>query len=81
MAEIDQFLALVRKEGLARNNRFIVYITPPPSLLGKYPYEKLKFYCDTASLPGMNFLSNPVQTYGEQREVVDRKSTRLNSSH
>jgi hypothetical protein len=75
MAEkIDQFIALVRKEGLARNNRFVVYITPPPRLISKYPDDKIRFFCDTASLPGLNFLSNPVQTYGEQREVVYNRS-------
>lgn len=74
MAEIDQFISVVRKEGLARNNRFVVYITPPSSLLGAMPDVKLRFLCDTATIPGMNFLSNPVTTYGEQREVVYNRS-------
>jgi hypothetical protein len=74
MAEIDQFIAIIRKEGLARNSRFVVYITPPTRLISKYPDTKLRFLCDSASLPGMNFLSNPVNTYGEQREVVYNRS-------
>jgi hypothetical protein len=74
MAEIDRFIAIIRKEGLARNSRFVVYITPPIRLMSKYPDEKLRFFCDTASLPGLNFLSNPIQTYGEQREVVYNRS-------
>lgn len=74
MAEISQFIALVKNEGLARSNRFVVYITPPPDLVGSYPDAKLRFYCDAASLPGLNFLSNPVHTYGEQREVIYNRS-------
>lgn len=72
MAEINEFISLVKTEGLARNNRFVVYITPPASLAS--PNTKLRFLCDTASLPGMNFLSNPVMTYGEQREVIYNRS-------
>lgn len=72
MAEINEFIALVKTEGLARNNRFVVYITPPAGLAS--PDVKLRFLCDSASLPGMNFLSNPVTTYGEQREVIYNRS-------
>jgi hypothetical protein len=74
MAEISEFISLVKKEGLARTNRFVVYITPPPKLIALVNQAKLRYYCDSASMPGMNFLSNPVMTYGEQREVIYNRS-------
>jgi hypothetical protein len=72
MAQINEFISLIKTEGLARQSRFVVYITPPRGL--STPNAKLKFLCDSASLPGMNFLSNPVTSYGEQREVIYNRS-------
>lgn len=74
MAEINEFISLVRTEGLARSNRFIVYIYPPFSMTSQSFDTKLSFYCESVSLPGMNLLTNPVTTYGEQREVVYNRS-------
>jgi hypothetical protein len=72
MAEINEFISLIKTEGLARSSRFVVYITAPPGISS--PNTKLRFLCDSASLPGMNFLSNPVTSYGEQREVIYNRS-------
>jgi hypothetical protein len=74
MADINEFIAIVKNEGLARTNRFVVYITPPARLVGVANNTKLRFLCESASIPGMNFLSNPVMTYGEQREVIYNRS-------
>ena len=74
MAEINEFVSLVRTEGLARSNRFIVYIYPPLSVSSRIDSTKLRLYCESVSLPGMNLLTNPVTTYGEQREVVYNRS-------
>lgn len=74
MAEINEFISLVRTEGLARSNRFIVYIYPPFSMTSQSFDAKLSFYCESVSLPGMNLLTNPITTYGEQREVVYNRS-------
>jgi hypothetical protein len=74
MASINEFIALVKGEGLARSNRYLVIITPPASLISDAPDDKLTFYCDSVSMPGMNLLSNPTNTFGEQREVVYNRS-------
>lgn len=74
MATINEFIALVKGEGLARSNRYQVIITPPASIMTDSPNRKLSFYCDSVTMPGMNLLSNPTSTYGEQREVVYNRS-------
>lgn len=70
MTSINEFIAQVKSEGLARDNRYLVTITPPQSLVGGSPDVKLRLLCQSVSIPGMNFVSNPVLTYGEQREVI-----------
>lgn len=74
MAEINEFISLVRTEGLARSNRFVVYIFPPFALASQAFDSKLRLYCESVSLPGLNYLTNPVTTFGEQREVVYNRS-------
>lgn len=70
MASINEFISQVKSEGLARDNRFLVEITPPQAIFNNGVARKLSLYCQNVSLPGMNFASNPVTTYGEQREVI-----------
>lgn len=70
MASINEFISQVKSEGLARDNRFLVEITPPQALFNNGVARKLSLYCQNVSLPGLNFASNPVTTYGEQREVI-----------
>lgn len=70
MASINEFISQVKSEGLARDNRYLVTITPPASLVGGSPDVKLRLLCQSVNMPGLNFVSNPVLTYGEQREVI-----------
>lgn len=70
MASLDSFIAEVKTGGLARDNKFLVLITPPLSLFPDTPKDKLRLFCQSASLPGITFMSNPVLTFGEQREVI-----------
>lgn len=70
MASINEFISQVKSEGLARDNRYLVTITPPTSLVGGSPDTKLRLLCQSVTMPGLNFVSNPVLTYGEQREVI-----------
>jgi hypothetical protein len=71
MPSLNEFISLIKDDGLAKEYRFEVVITPPFSLSSKIgSSEKLIVYCQSASIPGLNFLSNPVITYGESREVI-----------
>lgn len=70
MSSINAFIASVKTEGMARDNRFEMVITPPSSLYGSSPNQKLVLHCQTVQMPGLNFNTAPVLTYGEQREAV-----------
>jgi hypothetical protein len=71
MATLNEFISRIKGDGLAREYRFEVLITPPLSVSSKIgTTEKLVFYCQSATMPGINFLSNPVLTFGESREVI-----------
>jgi len=69
MATLNEFISKVKTDGVARVNRFAVSIINPASVgIG---YQNLvQLYCEQASLPSITFASQPIRTYGEQREVV-----------
>lgn len=71
MASISNFISKVKNENLARENRFEIVITPPLALnMSTDEFESLLFYCQSASLPAVSFLTQPVYSYGESREVI-----------
>lgn len=75
MPTLNEFIATIKGDGLARENRFEVLISAPFALAGRpQAGELIRMYCQSASLPGVNFLSNPVLTFGEAREVVYNRS-------
>jgi hypothetical protein len=71
MASISNFISRVKNDGFSRENRFEVVITPPFSLgATTEEKEKLLFYCQAVSMPGINFMTQEVYTFGEAREVI-----------
>lgn len=75
MASINNFISRIKEDSLARDNRFEVLITPPRILsMTNKEFEKMLFYCQSVSLPGINYLSQPVFSFGESREVVYNRS-------
>ena len=66
---LDKFIANVKSGGLARNNRYTVFFTPP---LNK-DTEQVFLYCDQIQLPGLNFSTIQNRTFGEFREVPYEK--------
>lgn len=66
-ATLNQFISKMKTDGAARQNRFTVLISNPATSLNT---ELVQLYCEQASLPSVSFASQPVRTYGEQREVV-----------
>lgn len=73
MASLNTFKSQL-KDGLARTSHFKVTFSVPPALSGaKATYSSnlsmLSAFCDTFTIPGLNYSTNPVRTYGEQREV------------
>lgn len=63
---LNDFISKVKATGLARQNRFTVSISSPAS----GDANLVQLFCEQAVLPSLSFSSQPVRTYGEQREVV-----------
>ena len=55
---LEEFVALVKKEGVAKPNRFKVTIAPPLSLAPYLDFatygRRLSFYCESANFPARN---------------------------
>ena len=47
-----QFLALTRKNGLSKANRFKVVITPPATVNSKIDLRSVSLLAESSSLPG-----------------------------
>lgn len=68
---LNDFISEVKKDGLARQNRFSVLITQPKGMLTRgYSLELIQLFCEQAVLPGITYASQPIKTFGEDREVV-----------
>jgi hypothetical protein len=76
-SKLNEFLSQVRKNGLARQNRYAVVIHRPSLNSGSQVvgnpdssdmYRLLILFCEAAQLPGMGIGTSQVQTYGEIRE-------------
>jgi hypothetical protein len=65
---LNEFISKIKTESAARTNRFSVLISNTGS--SAYDTDLVQLYCEQASLPSITFASQPVRTYGEQREVV-----------
>lgn len=66
------FIAEIKSQGLARNNRFAVMFTPPANV-NPANLKKTLLFCDAASLPGVNFSTVQNRSFGEVREVPYEK--------
>lgn len=66
---LQDFIETIKTRGTARLNRFTVQITNPATIDVK-DQILVELYCEQAILPSISFASQPVRTYGEQREVV-----------
>jgi len=63
---LNEFISNIKTSSLARQNRFTVSISSPNSSSANL----VELFCEQALLPSLSFASQPVRTYGEQREVV-----------
>lgn len=60
---LNDFISNIKKEGLARQNRFTVTIAGQNNPL-------VHLFCEQAILPSLSLASAPVRTWGESREAV-----------
>lgn len=71
---LNDFISKVKQDGLARNNRFIVGIFASPDSrimdLGTNGWMRdALLLCDQVQLPGTNFNTADMRTYGETRKA------------
>jgi hypothetical protein len=66
---IDAFISNVKTRGLARTNRFQIYIGFPAGTVVPYTGVLSSLFCEVAGLPGYNIATQPHRTIGEAREV------------
>lgn len=72
---LNDFITKIKTDNAARLNRFSVMINNPAMGSNELVY----LYCEQAVLPGITLASQPIRTYGEQREVVyDRTFDTIN---
>jgi hypothetical protein len=75
MADLNEFISSIKSEGLMRNNRYEVMLSPP-AVTGFNNYNELRkilLYCDNVTIPGLSISTIPARTYGEYREMPYEK--------
>lgn len=71
---LNDFIAISKTIGMARNNRFEIQMALPNKLLSTIPQnisgnmKGILLFCDSISLPGVNISSAPNRSFGELRE-------------
>lgn len=70
-APLSDFIAKVKKDGIAKTNRFVTRFSLPSKMVNAMEGAKLvELFCEQSVLTGMNIASQAVRTYGESREVT-----------
>jgi len=67
MADINEFVAQVKRGGLSRTNRFHVLFQPP--FLDPTQVGLVGLLCDQVQLPGTNYSTTQNRVFGEFRET------------
>lgn len=65
-----QFLALTRKNGLSKANRFKVVITPPATVNSKIDLRSVSLLAESSSLPGKTLNVQELKIYGPAHQRV-----------
>ena len=72
MTTLNNFIAAIKTEGLAKTNRYVAQIGIPGTLNGRFQtntLRKLELYCEAAALPGMSISTQQSRIFGEFREM------------
>jgi hypothetical protein len=73
MANLKEFIAAVKGEGLMRNNRFSVFFSIPSGVEQSFDLRKVMLYCDSITLPSLTVETAQAKTFGEFREMPYNK--------
>lgn len=67
---LNDFISKIKSAHLARQNRFTVSIGKRKTSSNSTTDSLVELFCEQAVIPSISFSSQPVRTYGDQREVV-----------
>jgi hypothetical protein len=71
---IENFIAQVKQEGMARTNRYAIYFGIPASVDNFIQdLRTVTLFCDQVQLPGLNYSTVQNRTFGEFRETPYEK--------
>jgi len=71
---LDNFISLIKNTGLSQVSHFSAVLYPPPMMKRlKLDLSKFALLCDTASIPGISFMTNDVAVYGEARQMPTQR--------
>lgn len=74
MPSISDFVANLRKNGLARTNRFFVTVTPPARLRNTEMMRQMQFQCEGASIPGSTIETQDYRSYDMPAKIPGQKT-------
>lgn len=66
---IQNFSKQINKNGVLRNNKFLMSFTPPKILLDHRSYKNeviknIEFWCDSFNIPGVSLATSEIRRYG-----------------
>ena len=67
MSKLNDFISQVKHNGLARTNRYVVYFNLPWET--DSALRDTLLFCDQVQLPGANFNTSDMRTFGETRKA------------
>jgi len=67
--EIQEFMSLVRADGVAKPNQFKAMILLPPALSDYDLARKTSLLCEVAQIPSLNIMTHQVRTHGPFFEI------------
>ena len=79
MPNISDFISNVSKNGVARNNRYIVTITPPSTMIQSNPLSNtysrdLELACEAASIPQTTIATEEYRSYDLASKIAGQKT-------
>lgn len=72
--KFNDFVSEIKTRGLAKQNSFVVEITPPPFLMGDADIGVIPLFCESVTFPEKALLTSSIKDDGLTREVVYDKA-------
>jgi hypothetical protein len=71
---LNEFIAQVKNNGMAKNNRYAVVLNLPKSVnIDNNTLRAALVFCDQIQIPGLNYNTNDNRSYGEVRKAPYEK--------